>query len=182
MEQHYLSIGAYAPDFELPGVDDQVHHLASYFDRHKAIGLVFLAHDCDATAEVLDQLKAMQAVCGTAFTWIAINASPEDDLAHMKTYTADLGLTFPYLRDDTQDVARTLGASCTPEVFLIDQSWALRYRGSLAGDAGRACRVALSQLLAGEPIDAPTEPDRNSSSPSIGTAIRWRHSTEGLAS
>lgn len=176
MEQHYLSIGAYAPDFELPGVDDQVHHLASYFEKHKAIGLVFLAHGCTETAEVLDQLKAMQSVCGKAFTWIAINASPEDDLAQMKTYSAELGLTFPYLRDDTQDVARTIGARCTPEVFLIDHSWALRYRGSLAGEAGLACRIALSQLLAGEPIDSLTrlglDPEMV---PAIGTAIRWRH-------
>lgn len=168
MEQHYLSIGAYAPDFEIPGVDGQVHHLAAYLNRYGAIGLVFLAHDCPATAQVCAQLLAMQADCGPAFTWIAINASLDDNLTTMKDFAADRGLTFPYLRDETQDVALTLGASCTPEVFLIDRSWALRYRGSLVGeDAAQACRVALAHLLAGEPIDQP-------STPAIGTPITWR--------
>jgi peroxiredoxin len=175
MEQHYLSIGAYAPDFELPGVDGQVHHLATYFERFKAIGLVFVDHQCPATLQALPEILAMQGASPADFTWIAINASPDNDLTQMQDFATRQGITFPYLRDDTQDVARTIGVSHTPEVCLIDQSWALRYRGQLAiqlpgspDNTAQPCRRALAQILAGEPIDTPV-------TPVIGSEIRWRN-------
>ena len=97
----------------------------------------------------------------------------------MKEEKARVGYTFPYLFDETQDVARAYRAACTPDIFLFDASHRLVYRGQLDDSrpsnmkpvTGRDLRAALDAVLAGRPV--PME-----QIPSIGCNIKWKPGTE----
>ncbi len=173
-------INNYAPDFELPGVDDAVHHLARYLENYKAVAVIFMANQCPEVIQYLDRLKQLQQdYQPQGITLVGINpndviSSPEDNFEQMKAFAQTHQLNFPYLRDVTQDVAQSFGATNTPEAFLLDQQGILRYRGQIddapaTPEAVTAAylRTAITQLLAGKPI-TPTQTD------SQGKPIRWR--------
>jgi peroxiredoxin len=175
-----MAIGTYAPDFELPGTDRSVHHLARYLERYRAIGIVFLGNTCPTVAQYLPRLLALQAeLADQNFTLIGINAndpvhSPADSLEQMQVFAEANALTFPYIRDVTQDVAHTFRATQTPEVFLLDQSGIIRYGGRIddcaedaAGVQTQYLREAAIAVLQGETLAiAQTEP--------VGSPLLWR--------
>lgn len=174
------TIGSYAPDFELPGVDDTVHHLARYLEQFRAVGVIIMGNHCPYVQMYLERLKQIQAqFSDQGFTLVGINANderqvPEDSFEQMKIFAAEQQLSFPYLKDMTQDVARSFGATRTPEAFLIDQSGVLRYGGGIddcpqSGSTVQAAYLqdAIFQHLAGGEIQvAQTE--------AIGSSVRWR--------
>ncbi len=175
-------IGTYAPDFELPGIDGSVHHLARYLDTHKAVGVVFMCNHCPYVKLYLERLKQIQAdFSGQGFTLIGINPNddtryPEDSFEKMKTFAADHGLNFPYLRDVTQEVAQSFGAERTPEVYLLDQKGIIRYTGAIDNNAQNPdavtehyLREAIAKILNDQPIEA-------ASTHSIGCSVKWRQS------
>ncbi len=173
-------INSYAPDFELPGVDEEVHHLARYLEKFRAIGVVFMCNHCPYVKLYLNRLKELQAEFqDRGVTLIGINANdanqhPDDSFENMKAFAATNQLNFPYIRDVAQDVAESFGASKTPEVFLLDQDGKLRYKGLVddnGDDAGAVqvsyLRSAINQLLGDESIEP-------SSTDAIGCSIKWR--------
>lgn len=173
-------INNYAPDFELPGIDDAVHHLARYLENYTAVAVIFLANQCPEVIQYLDRLKQLQQdYQSQGITLVGINAndaiqSPEDNFEEMKVFAEVHQLNFPYLRDVTQDVAQSFGATNTPEAFLLDGQGILRYRGQIDDAPTTATavtqpylRMAMTQLLAGQPI---TPSQTNSK----GKPIQWR--------
>lgn len=173
-------INGYAPDFELPGVDEEVHHLARYLEKFRGIGVVFMCNHCPYVKLYLDRLKQLQAdFQDEDFTLIGINANdanqyPEDSFENMKVFAANNQLNFPYIRDVAQDVAESFGASKTPEVFLLDRDGRLRYKGLIDDNADDAAgvqvsylRSAIAQLLKGESVEP-------SSTEAIGCSVKWR--------
>jgi peroxiredoxin len=173
-------INHYAPDFELPGVDDAVHHLARYLENYKAVAVVFMANQCPEVIQYLERLKQLQQdYQPQSITLVGINSndvvsSPEDNFEQMKAFAQIHQLNFPYLRDVTQDVAQSFGATCTPEAFLLDGQGILRYRGQIDDAPASAeaatqtyLKTAITQLLAGIPI-VPSETE------SWGKPIQWR--------
>jgi len=173
-------INSYAPDFELPGVDEEVHHLARYLEKFRAIGVVFMCNHCPYVQLYVDRLKELQAdFQDRNVTLIGINANdanqhPDDSFENMKIFAANHQLNFPYIRDVAQDVAESFGASKTPEVFLLDQDGRLRYKGLIDDNADDPAAVqvsylrsAIDQLLNNEPVEP-------SSTEAIGCAVKWR--------
>jgi peroxiredoxin len=180
METMGTVVGAYAPDFELPGVDGEVHHLARYRERFQAIAVVIMCNHCPYVRQYLDRLKQLQAdFQEQGVTLVGINANdetryPEDSFDQMKAFTAEHQLNFPYLRDVTQDVARSFGATSTPEVFLIDRQGILRYSGAVDDNVHQPdavnhayLREAIAQVLSG------TDP-AISSTTATGCSVKWR--------
>jgi peroxiredoxin len=173
-------IGCYAPDFELPGTDGQVHHLARYLERYRAIGVVVMCNHCPYVKGYIERLKAIQTeFAGQGFTLVGINSNddsryPDDSFENMATFASQNGLNFPYLRDVTQDVARSFEADRTPEVFLIDQQGMVRYSG-LVDDNPQSpeavtqpyFRQAIAQLLADQAI-------QTQQTSAIGCSVKWR--------
>lgn len=151
-------LGRYAPDFELPGTDGTVHHLSRYLERFRAIAIIFLSHGCPQSIQVLPQLGALQSEWGDrGFYLIAINANTTrqqaaEGLAPMATFAETHGVTFPYLRDVTQEVAQAFRASFTPEAFLLDHQGIVRYVGHAAEESLHAAAIALLQ---GQPLATP---------------------------
>lgn len=174
------AIGAYAPDFEIPGADGSVHHLAQYLSQHRAVAVVFMGNHCPYVKMYLERLKHLQSeFAPQGVTLIGINANdekqfPEDSFEKMKSFVADQRLNFPYLRDVTQDVAAAFGATKTPHVFLLNQQGVLCYSGAIDDNAQDAAAVqarylkdAIANLLSNTPI-APT-----STNP-VGCSVKWR--------
>ncbi len=130
-------IGSYAPDFELPGTDGAVHHLARYLDQYPCVVLAFVSPSmAQATPLLLDQLAALhQDLQAQAVPLIALNSHPDRlPLEAMRSLAAQHNLTCPYLRDMAQDVAQTLGVDPSgpiPDAFIVDRQWILCYEGRL---------------------------------------------------
>lgn len=174
------AINSYAPDFELPGVDSEVHHLARYLERYRAVAVIFMSNQCSYVHSYLDRLKQLQQeYAERGVTLIGINAndatqSPEDSFENMKEFAERNHLNFPYIRDVTQDVANCFGAKVIPEAFLLDQQGIVRYRGQIDDNPNSAESVsrpylkqAIAQLLRGEVIEPST-------TEAGGDSIKWR--------
>ncbi|WP_413167237.1 thioredoxin family protein [Capilliphycus salinus ALCB114379] len=174
------AINSYAPDFELPGIDGEVHHLARYLERYRAVAVIFMSNQCSNVHLYLERLKQLQQeYADVGVTLIGINAndairSPEDSFENMKEFAQSNHLNFPYIRDVTQDVAHCFGAKVIPEVFLLDQQGIIRYRGQIDDNPNSAesvsrpyLKVAIAQLLQGEVIQPST-------TEAVGDALQWR--------
>jgi hypothetical protein len=101
-------------------------------------------------------------------------AYPDDSFAAMQVRAQKHGWNFPYLRDESQAVARAYDAACTPDIFVFDSERKLRYNGRCDDnwkDAGqvtrRELRLALDRLLAGKPVDFEVHP-------ALGCSIKWK--------
>ena len=170
-------VGSYAPDFELPGVDKQVHHLSSYLEKFNAVGVIAMCNHCPYVELYVNRIKKIQTEFGVrGFTVIGINGSdakidPDESFENMKAFATAHDLNFPYLWDPTQDVTRSFGASITPIAFLIDRDGVVRYKGQLDDNPQNPeavrehyLRKAISSLFAGQRIyPKQTEP--------VGTAF-----------
>ncbi|MDZ8186385.1 MAG: thioredoxin family protein [Nostoc sp. ChiSLP02] len=170
-------IGSYAPDFELPGIDGQVHHLSRYLEKFRAVGVVFICNHCPCVDLYLDRLKNIQAeFAPQGFTLIGMNGSDSSpSFENMKAFAQRHELNFPYLWDPTQDVTRSFGATKTPMAFLIDSTGVVRYKGQIDDSPQDPSSVekdylrdAIISLFAGQEINIPqTEP--------IGSILIWRN-------
>jgi peroxiredoxin len=182
MEKIGTAIGSYAPDFELPGIDGTVHHLARYLEKYQAVCVVFMSDRCPHVRSYLDRLKQLQTdYQDQNFTLIGMNSNdatqfPEECLENMMTFKATHHLNFPYVRDVTQDVAKGFDADKTPEAFLLDREGVVHYRGRIDDNAEEPAAVtrpylqqAIAQLLAGEKISI-------SETEAIGCPIQWKKS------
>ncbi|MGB3757044.1 MAG: thioredoxin family protein [Rivularia sp. (in: cyanobacteria)] len=134
-------IEKYAPDFELPGIDDQVHHLRRYLEKFRAVGVISMCNRCPYVGLYIDKLKKLQTELGKdGFTLIGVNGNiahndPSESFDSMKAFAREKQLNFPYLWDSTQDVTRSFGATKTPTAFLIDKDGVVRYRGQVDSNA-----------------------------------------------
>ncbi len=180
MEVTGTLIGGYAPDFEIPGIDGTVHHLARYLERFRAVGVVFMCNHCPYVKLYLERLKQIQAdFQAQGFTLIGINSNddtkyPDDSFENMKSFATANQVNFPYLRDITQEVAQSFGATTTPHVFLLNQEGVLCYSGCIddspndpAAVKSTYLRDAIAQVLQGEKI-VPT------STQPVGCSVKWR--------
>ncbi len=174
-----VQIGDAALPFELGGVDGKTYSLYSLSDGKKATAVVFMCNHCPYVLAWLDRLNALAdeyAAHGVAFVGINSNDPvkyPSDSFEGMQRLADERALAFPYLHDDTQDVAAAYGAVRTPEVFLFDEGLRLRYHGAPDDnyDESQArvpyLRNAIEALLAGgEAPLAETTP--------AGCTIKWK--------
>ncbi len=151
----------------------------------KATLVMFICNHCPFVVHVMDELGRLAADYipkGTAV--VAINSNdvasyPEDAPANMKKLAVSRKWQFPFLFDDTQEVAKTFKAACTPDFYLFDAAGRLAYRGQLddsrPGSAipvtGKDLRAALDAVIAGKPAAKPQRP-------SIGCNIKWKPGNE----
>jgi len=179
-----LPLGATAPSFELADPSGRTLSLAA-FDGSPALLVAFICSHCPFVKHVragFASLAAEYRQRGVGVVAIASNdaqAYPEDGPEGMAAEAKAAGYTFPYLFDQTQEVAKAYGAACTPDFFLFDRERRLFYRGQMDGSrpgndvpvTGADLRKALDALLDGRP--AP-EVQR----PSLGCNIKWKPGNE----
>ncbi len=169
-----LSLGDPAPAFELPGIDGRTHSPGDY--EGKPVAVVFSCCHCPYVVAWEDRLNAITRDYDGRAGLVAVNSnagylgdSPED----MKRRAEEKGFVFPFVYDETQEVARAYSAARTPEVFLFDAEHRLAYHGApdsdYANEAGADpwLRQALDALLAGE-----TPPIQET--PPVGCTVKYR--------
>jgi peroxiredoxin len=175
-----LSLGAAAPDFSLPDPDGKLHGLADFAGR-PALLVAFICNHCPYVkhiASAFARLAKEYQKQGVAV--VAINSNdcehhPDDSPAKMKEEIASRGYTFPYLVDESQQVAKAYRAACTPDFYLFDADRKLVYRGQMDSArpgnnlpvTGEDLRAALDAVLAGRSVSKDQRP-------SIGCNIKWK--------
>ena len=173
------ALGSHAPPFDLPGVDGRRHSLASARGENGTV-VMFICNHCPYVKAVVDKIpRDMRELAALGVGSVAImsndaTAYPEDSFANMKAFAAKHRFDFPYLYDESQDVARAYGAVCTPEFFGYDRDLKLVYRGRL-DDAGRTPREGNRRDLvdAMRAVAADAKPPAEQFA-AIGCSIKWR--------
>ncbi|MCS7089186.1 MAG: thioredoxin family protein [Verrucomicrobiota bacterium] len=179
-----LPLGSVAPDFRLPDTNGRMVSLSN-FAGAPAYLIMFICNHCPYVKHIRNNLAALaREYQAKGVAVIGINSNdvqryPDDSPERMKEEVQTAGYTFPYLFDETQDVAKAYRAACTPDFFLFDRDRKLVYRGqyddSRPGNGipvtGRDLRVALDAVLAGRPV--PTQ-----QKPSMGCNIKWKPGNE----
>ncbi len=179
-----LVLGTPAPDFTLPDTEGHTVSLADL--RHgKALLVLFICNHCPYVRHVQKELARLareyqpRGVEVVAVSSNDVAQYPEDGPAAMKAEKERAGYTFPYLFDETQEVAKAYRAACTPDLFLFDGERRLVYRGQLDDSrpgngvpvTGRDLRSALDAVLAGRPVDSRQRA-------SVGCNIKWKPGQE----
>ena len=173
-----LSLGQRAPEFSLPGTDGKTYTLDGLRSA-KVVVVIFSCNHCPYVQAYEGRMMAMQREYqGRGVQVVAINANdavkyPEDAFPEMVKRAKALGYNFPYLHDETQQVARAYGAQRTPHVFVLDGQRVLRYTGRIDDNwespeavTSHDLRDTLDALLEGRPVSCQT--------PAVGCTVKWK--------
>jgi peroxiredoxin len=180
IESTMLALGTPAPHFSLP--EPAAGHTVSLDElTGPALVVTFICNHCPYVKHVADGLAALgrdlhdQGVAMVGISSNDVATYPQDGPDEMVAEARRHGWTFPYLYDETQDVARAFSAACTPDTFVFDGERRLVYRGQLDNSrpgndlpvTAADVRAAVDAVLAGRPVNADQRP-------SIGCGIKWR--------
>jgi peroxiredoxin len=174
------ALGVAAPDFNLPATDGKTCGFTDIAGRNGTV-VVFICNHCPYVKGVIGRLVAdarTLAAEGIGFVAISSNdvaAYPEDSFPKMKAFAAAHGFPFPYLYDESQEVARAYGAVCTPDFFGISAAGRVEYRGRL--DAGRKDPPpagARRELVEAMRLIARTGKGPQEQIPSVGCSMKWK--------
>ncbi len=180
-----LPLGTAAPDFSLLNtVDDNNVSLVDFAEK-PALLVMFICNHCpfvvhlrEAIARFADEYSE-KGLAVVAISANDVSTHPDDSPEEMKREAASAGYHFPYLYDETQEVAKSYTAACTPDFFLFDSNQKLVYRGEFDASrpgndievTGKDLRAACDAALVGN--DVPTN-----QMPSIGCNIKWKIGNE----
>lgn len=177
-------LGTKAPDFSLVSVDGSTVSLSDFQDA-PALLVIFMCNHCPFVKHIANQL----ALLGNEYqergvAVVGINSNdvanhPEDSPEQMIHEAEQQGYTFPYLFDETQEIAEAYRAACTPDFYVFDKHQQLVYRGQLDDSrpdsgipvTGQDLRAALDTVLAGRPVTGDQVP-------SLGCNIKWKAGAE----
>jgi peroxiredoxin len=174
-------LGSLAPDFSLPDVVTQKMVTRDETTGSRGLLVMFICRHCPFVKHVQDELARLgRDYAGGDVGIVAISANdesgfPEDRPEKLAEMSRELGFTFPFLFDGSQEVARAYDAQCTPDFFVFDSNRRLVYRGQLDDSrpgseipvTGTDLRAALDNLIAGRPIST----DQRAS---LGCNIKWK--------
>jgi peroxiredoxin len=179
-----LDLGTKAPDFKLRDVVSGHSISLSTFEDKGALLVMFICHHCPFVKHIKSELARLDDYAAKDIGIVAISSndpavSSDDSPEGLTRMAASWGLHFPVCYDETQAVAKSYAAACTPDFYLFDRERRLVYRGQLDDSrpsngkplTGADLRAAIDALLAGRAVN----PDQK---PSIGCNIKWRRGNE----
>jgi len=180
-ESLMLPLETKAPDFKLLNPIINQYQTLSELRSDKGTVIMFICNHCPYVKHVQQALiKMAEDYQKQGVAFIAINSNdvvnfPEDSPTKMKEVATKLGYPFPYLFDETQEVAKAYHAACTPDIYLFDKELKCVYRGQLDDSrprnnipvTGKDLRVAIDNLLQDKLIDPQQKP-------SMGCNIKWK--------
>ena len=179
-ESTMLELGTTAPDFSLPDVVTGKTVSRDGF-RGKPLLVLFICTHCPYVKHIEKGIAQLGADYGIRpINIVAISSNdaenyPDDSPEGLREQAERLGFRFPYLYDETQQVARAYKAACTPDIYLFNSAMKLVYRGQFDASrpgnnipvTGRQLRAAIDEVLSGLPVT-------QDQSPSIGCNIKWK--------
>ena len=179
LETPICDFGWNAPDFDLIGTDGKNYQYGDIKGPNGTL-VMFICNHCPYVIHYHDEIKKLNNDFGHKVDFVAISSNdivsyPQDGPAEMKALFHDLNLSFPYLLDETQEIARELQAECTPEFYLYDNSSLLVYRGRMDDSSpgndinasAKDLRKAMTSLLDGKSVSSDQQP-------SMGCNIKWK--------
>ena len=171
--------GTKAISFNLKGIDEKIYNLEKIKGENGSL-IMFICNHCPYVKGVVDRLVSdisylqQKGIGCAAIMSNDVNNYPEDSFENMKKFSKDNNFTFPYLYDETQEIAKSYGAVCTPDFFGYNKNLALQYRGRLdnSGISGEALKDkellnAFDQII--KSGNGPKE-----QTPSMGCSIKWK--------
>lgn len=177
-----LALGTPAPDFRLPDTISGRMVARDDFKSSPGLLVMFICNHCPFVKHVRDELARLGRDYAGKIAVVAISSNdavayPADGPELMRAEAQEAGYVFPYLFDESQDVARAYQAACTPDFFLFDRERKLVYRGQLDESrpgngvpvTGEDLRKALNSLLLSQAISSHQRP-------SLGCNIKWKTS------
>ena len=176
-----IDLGTTAPAFNLPDTVSGKQISLDEIKSDKATVIMFICNHCPYVKHVNAELvKLANDYIPEGISFAAISSNdvinyPEDSPEKMKEHALASGYPFPYLYDETQDVAKAYNAACTPDFYIYDKDLKLVYRGQLDDSrpkndlpvTGKDIRDALDNILEGKEVD-------KNQKPSIGCNIKWK--------
>ena len=175
-----LDLGTGAPDFTLP--EPLTGNQVNLSDQQgKPLLVVFSCNHCPYVLHIIDSFVSLaNAARKRGFAVVMISANdatgyPQDGPLKMAEFARDHGFEFPYLYDESQQIATAYRAACTPDFFLFDAAHRLAYRGQYDGSRpgnqepvdGGDLQAAVDAVLAGDAV-------ADAQIPSVGCNIKWR--------
>ncbi|WP_044747744.1 thioredoxin family protein [Bacillus alveayuensis] len=181
VESNMFPLGKKAPSFELVNAVDGKTVRLGDIKSDIATVIMFICNHCPFVKHVQEELvRLANDYQPKGISFIAINSNdvekyPDDSPENMKKVAEELGYPFPYLFDETQEVAKAYQAACTPDFYIFDGELKCVYRGQLDDSrpnngkpvTGESLRAALDALLHNEPVP-------ENQKPSIGCSIKWK--------
>jgi len=175
-----VTLGTSAPNFSLPDTEGNIVSLAD-FKEAPALLVIFMCNHCPFVKHILSGLaELVKEYQSKGVTVVGINSNdvtnyPEDSPEMMAKLVEEAGFTFPYLYDETQEVAKAYNAACTPDFFLFDKESKLAYRGQMDDSrpgnnipiTGIDLIKAMDAVLAGREVSTEQKP-------SMGCNIKWK--------
>ncbi len=168
-----------AVDFNLPGVDGKRYTLASARGQNGLL-VMFICNHCPYVKAVIDKLvRDAKDLAQLGMGSIAIMSNDpveyaEDSFDNMKRVAKERSFPFPYVFDETQEVAKAYGAVCTPDFFGFNARLELQYRGRLDASGRSTLPEARRELFEAMSLVAKTGKGPTDQVPSIGCSIKWR--------
>ncbi len=169
-----------APDFSLPATDGETYRLSDLRGT-KGTLIVFMCNHCPYVVAVIDRIERdARALRELGMNTVGICANdaeayPADSFENMGKFAAEHRLSFPYLHDETQSVARAYDAVCTPDFFGFDADLGLQYRGRLDASGPRPGSPDLKrELFEAMAQVAATGKGPEMQTPSMGCSIKWK--------
>ncbi len=175
-----LEIGTKLPEFELLNTLDNQEFSSDSLSAEKGKLIMFICNHCPYVVHYHEQLTEIFKEYGNKVEFVAISSNdadeyPQDGPEEMRELFSELELDFPYLHDETQEIAKKYKAECTPEFYLFGKNDDLVYRGRMDGSSpgsgnptGEDLRAAIEALLTGSEIDQDQKP-------SMGCNIKWKN-------
>ena len=175
-----LKLGTQMPNFELENTVNNEIFSSLYFNSTRPKLVMFICNHCPYVIHYHKELVKLSHDYKDHLDFVAISSNdivnyPEDSPEKMKELAIELGFSFPYLYDETQEVAKSFKAACTPEFYLFNNEKTLEYRGRLDDSSpgngiepsGFDLREAIENLLNGEEVN-------QAQHPSMGCNIKWK--------
>ena len=171
-----LNLGDKAPDFALNGIDGKTYSLKNFTDLEGFL-IIFMCNHCPYVQTKIDTIVALHKKFKEDIAVIGINSNdpeyPGEGMENMKKFAQERGIIFPYLLDETQKVAKSYGAACTPDPFLFNKNMQLVFHGRI--DDGLEPGQEVTENTMDENIQNMMEGKEISEElkPSMGCSIKW---------
>ena len=178
-ETPVCEFGLPAPDFRLPGTDGKTYTLGESRGPNGLL-VMFICNHCPYVKSVRDRIiRDVRELQAHGIHSVAIMSNdpadyPEDSFDNMKQLATELKFPFPYLYDETQEVAKRYGAVCTPDFFGYNKDLKLQYRGRLDESRKEPVPNAHRDLFEGMKRVAQTGNGPKEQIPSMGCSIKWK--------
>lgn len=174
-----LKLGDRLPDFKLKSIENKIYTKDDYKGK-KILVIVFTCNHCPYAQAYEDRLIELQkSYLDKSVQFIAINSNddknyPEDSFENMIKRSKMKKFNYPYLRDDTQNIAKLFGTSYTPEIFVFDENRILKYHGRIDDNWQEADKVKSHDLKNALECMLNNKSIKRTNTQAIGCSIKWK--------